>query len=91
MQPSSERQAKQGQNWFVNRRNAITRLCAINEVTSKHILSREDYAACMLDSLENPEHYRRSLTVVSAEGYGRSISLRLSVHTRCRGDCFTSA
>jgi putative NADH-flavin reductase len=43
-------------------------LCAINEVTSKHTLSREDYADCMLDSLENPEHYRRSLTVVSAEG-----------------------
>jgi putative NADH-flavin reductase len=44
------------------------RLCEINEVTAKLALSREDYAACILDSLENPEHYRRSLTVVPAEG-----------------------
>jgi putative NADH-flavin reductase len=44
------------------------RLCEINEVTAKHALSREDYAACMLDSLENPEHYRRAVTVVPAEG-----------------------
>ena len=43
------------------------RLCEINEVTAKHALSREDYAACMLDSLDNPEHYRRALTVVPAE------------------------
>ncbi|UCE20424.1 MAG: SDR family oxidoreductase [Gemmatimonadota bacterium] len=44
------------------------RLCEINEVTAKHVLSREDYATCLLDSLENPEHYRRALTVVSAGG-----------------------
>jgi putative NADH-flavin reductase len=62
-------------DWTIMRAPTLTekpavgyRLCAINEVTSKHALSREDYAACMLDSLENPEHYRRSLTVVSAEG-----------------------
>jgi len=40
------------------------RLCEIHEVTAKHALPREDYAACMLDSLGNPDHYRRSLTVV---------------------------
>ena len=42
------------------------RLCAISDVTAKHALSRKDYAACMLDSLDKPEHHRRSLTVVSA-------------------------
>ena len=40
------------------------RFCKISEVTSAHVLSREDYAACLLDSLENPEHHRRTLTVV---------------------------
>jgi putative NADH-flavin reductase len=62
-------------DWTIMRAPTLTenpgvgyRLCAINEVTAKHTLSREDYAACMLDSLENPGHYRRSLTVVSAEG-----------------------
>jgi putative NADH-flavin reductase len=61
-------------DWTIMRAPTLTekpavgyRLCAINDVTSKHTLSREDYAACILDSLESPEHYRRSLTVVSAE------------------------
>lgn len=40
------------------------RFCAIDEVTGSHSLSREDYAACMLDSLENAEHHGRTLTVV---------------------------
>jgi putative NADH-flavin reductase len=44
------------------------RLCDISEVTSAHVLSREDYAACLLDSLGNPEHHRRTLTVVAAGG-----------------------
>jgi putative NADH-flavin reductase len=43
------------------------RFCKISEVTSKHVLSREDYAACLLDSLGNPEHYRRTLAVVPAD------------------------
>ena len=30
------------------------RFCKISEVSSAHILSREDYAICLLDSLENP-------------------------------------
>lgn len=42
------------------------RLCAISDVTSKHALSRKDYAACMLDTIDKPEYHRRSLTVVSA-------------------------
>jgi putative NADH-flavin reductase len=42
------------------------RLCKLFAVTSKHNLSREDYAACLLDSLTNPEHHRRTLTVVPA-------------------------
>jgi putative NADH-flavin reductase len=42
------------------------RFCKISEVTSAHALSREDYAACLLDSLGKPEHHRRSLAVVPA-------------------------
>jgi putative NADH-flavin reductase len=42
------------------------RFCELNEVTAKHALSREDYAACLLDSLGMPEHHRRMLTVVAA-------------------------
>ncbi|MHC4511069.1 MAG: NAD(P)-dependent oxidoreductase [Planctomycetota bacterium] len=42
------------------------RFCEISEVTSKHVLSRDDYAACLLDSLEEPNLHRRLLTVVSA-------------------------
>jgi len=36
----------------------------ISDVTSAHSLSREDYAACLLDSLETPKHHRRILTVL---------------------------
>ena len=41
------------------------RFCEIDEVTSKHFLSREDYAACLLDSLDKTDHHQRILTVVS--------------------------
>ena len=44
------------------------RFCKISEVASAHVLSREDYAACLLDSLGEPEHHRRSLAVVPADG-----------------------
>ena len=44
------------------------RFCKISEITSAHVLSREDYAACLLDSLGNPEHHRRTLAVVQADG-----------------------
>ena len=44
------------------------RFCKISEVTSAHALSREDYVACLLDSLGNPEHHRRALAVVPADG-----------------------
>ena len=40
------------------------RLCEISEITSAHFLSREDYAACLLDSLWKPEHHWRTLAVV---------------------------
>ena len=43
------------------------RFCRISEVNSKHDLPREDYAACLLDSLTEPEHRRRTLTVVSGK------------------------
>jgi putative NADH-flavin reductase len=43
------------------------RFCEISEVTSKHSLSREDYADCLLDSLQDIAHHRRILTVVSAD------------------------
>ena len=42
------------------------RLCKISEVTASHALSRKDYAACMLDSMTESEHHRRTLTVVPA-------------------------
>lgn len=44
------------------------KLCEISDVTGSHALSRDDYAACMLDSLENPQHHRRMLTVIAADG-----------------------
>ena len=44
------------------------RICKISEVTAAHVLSREDYAACLLDSLGNPDHHRRTLIVVPADG-----------------------
>jgi putative NADH-flavin reductase len=43
------------------------RFCKISEVTSAHALSREDYAACLLDSPGKPEHHRRTLAVVPAD------------------------
>ena len=42
------------------------RLCRISDVTSAHTLSRADYAACLLDSLGDPQHHRRTLAVVPA-------------------------
>jgi len=43
------------------------RFCSISEVTSAHALSREDYASCLLDSLGNPDHHRRTLTVLPSD------------------------
>ena len=43
------------------------RLCKISEITAAHTFSREDYAACLLDSLGNPAHHRRALAVVAAD------------------------
>ncbi len=42
------------------------RLCGIAEITAADRLSRDDYAACLLDSLSRPEHHRRTLAVTSA-------------------------
>jgi putative NADH-flavin reductase len=42
------------------------RFCEVSEITSKHFLSRKDYAACLIDSMRRPDHHRRMLTVVSA-------------------------
>jgi len=44
------------------------RLCRISEITSAHTLSREDYAACLIDSLNNSDHHRRTLAVVPTSG-----------------------
>jgi putative NADH-flavin reductase len=44
------------------------RFCKIAGVTGAHVLSREDYAACLLDCLGNREHHRRVLAVVPADG-----------------------
>lgn len=61
-------------DWTIVRAPTLTdssavgyRFCGISEVTSKHVLSREDYAACLLDCLAKPAYCRRMLTVVSAE------------------------
>lgn len=43
------------------------RFCRLSEVTSKHALSRGDYAACLVDCLAEPDHHRRTLTVMSAK------------------------
>jgi putative NADH-flavin reductase len=48
------------------------RLCRLSDITSAHAMSREDYAACLLDSLNEPDHHRRSLTVVSADATWRN-------------------
>lgn len=64
-----------GWQWTIVRAPALKntpptgyRLCKVSEVNSAHILSREDYAACLLDSVDNPEHHGRVLTVVGANG-----------------------
>lgn len=43
------------------------RFVRITDIRKKHALSREDYAACIIDSLSKPEHHRRTLAVVSAQ------------------------
>jgi putative NADH-flavin reductase len=59
--------------WTIVRAPALTdgkpegyRLGSLSDITSKHGLSRRDYAACLLDVLQQPEHFRRTLTVTSA-------------------------
>jgi putative NADH-flavin reductase len=59
--------------WTIMRAPTLTesppagyRLCSLSEVTMRDNLSREDYASCMLDSLDKSEHHRHILTVVSA-------------------------
>lgn len=42
------------------------KFCRISEITSAHVLSREDYAASLLDSLGNHRHHRRALAVIPA-------------------------
>ena len=44
------------------------RLCDVSEVRSSDVLSREDYAACLLDCIENPDYHRRTLTVAPVSG-----------------------
>lgn len=46
------------------------KLCELSEVTSKHVLSRKDYAACLLDPLQEHDHHRCMLTVISANDSG---------------------
>jgi putative NADH-flavin reductase len=44
------------------------KFCKISEITAAHSLSRVDYAACLLDSIEKPEHHRCTLAVMPADG-----------------------
>lgn len=60
-------------DWTIVRAPTLTesppagyRFCDISEVTSRHALSRQDYAACLLDCLKDPDYRRRTLTVLSA-------------------------
>ena len=60
-------------DWTIVRAPTLTetpalgyRFCELSEVSSKHKLSREYYAACLLDCLGNSDYQRRTLTVVSA-------------------------
>ena len=43
------------------------RFTELSAVTSAHSLSREDYAACLLDILDDATFYRQTLTVVPAK------------------------
>jgi putative NADH-flavin reductase len=61
-------------DWTIVRAPTLTetpavgyKLCGLSDVTSKHKLSREDYAACLLNTLKEPSHQRRMLTVISAD------------------------
>ena len=74
--------AQPGWDWTIFRAPTLRdkpaegyRLCDISDVTGKHALSRADYAACMLDSLTNPEHHGRTLTVVPSVGRAGATSV----------------
>ena len=43
------------------------RFCELSDITSKDGLSREDFAAALLDSVGNAEHHRRLVTVTAGE------------------------
>lgn len=47
------------------------RFCKLSEITSKHVLARKDYAACLLDVLERSGYARRMLTVMPRNEGGR--------------------
>jgi len=40
--------------------------CQLTEIAASDALSRKDCAACLLDSVSNPEHYRHILAVRGA-------------------------
>lgn len=74
---NSSRLIRQQENWEWTIIRAPTlndappagyRFCKISEVTGSHALSRDDYAASLLDSLGNPDHHRRTLTVLPHDG-----------------------
>jgi putative NADH-flavin reductase len=44
------------------------RLCALSDIAATHALSREDYAACLLDSILVAEHHGRTVTVIPDGG-----------------------
>ena len=39
--------------------------CKVSDISIKHSLSREDYASCLLDSIENSNHFKRIFTIIS--------------------------
>jgi putative NADH-flavin reductase len=64
-----------GWDWTIVRAPTLTnsppvgyRFCGLSDITAKDVLSRDDYAACLLDVVEQTEHYGKTLTVRSVVG-----------------------
>jgi putative NADH-flavin reductase len=71
---SDRAMAQEGWDWTFVRASTLHerpaegyRLIALADVTGKFGLGREDYAAALLDSVDNPAHIRRRVTVTSAK------------------------
>ncbi len=73
LQASARVRAHAGWAWTIVRAPTLGdgppsgyRRCRISEVRSSHVLSRADYASCLLDTVGSTEYHNRTLTVVPA-------------------------